>query len=133
MALNYPSQGEFNSAAYTISATPFVTSSTVSLGQTKEIDFGYVSKFIVIRNTAAAGSTNVISVGFTSNGMKTAASNFFRLGASESFSGDFRVSKLFISGSVGSSTDFSVVSGLTTIPSMNALPITGSNGFPGVG
>lgn len=133
MALNHPSQGEFSSAPYSISATPFVTSSTVALGEIKAIEFGYVSKFMVVRNTAPAGSTNVIAVAFTENGLKSAASNFFTLGAGESFSGDIRVDKVFVSGSTGATTGFTMVCGLTLVPSRFATPLTGSNGFPGVG
>lgn len=130
MALNYPAQGEFFAAAYSISATPFVTSSTVALGETKRIDFGYVSKFIVLRNTSAGG---VLSVAFTENGLKSANSNYFILSGSESFSADLRTDRIFLSGSSGASTSFSIVCGLTTIPSKNLTPLTGSFGFPGVG
>jgi len=130
MALNYPSQGEFYAGAYSISASPFVTSSTVALGSVKEISFGYVSKFIVIRNTSDAG---VLAVSFTANGLIPANSNFFLLNGGESFSGDLRTDRVFLSGSSGASTGFSVVAGLTTIPYKNLTPITGSNGFTGVG
>lgn len=130
MAINYPTQGEFYVGAYSISATPFVTSSTVNLGETKEIQFGYVSKFLVIRNTSA---TSVLAVAFTQNGLKPSNSNYFILSGSESFSGDLRTDRIFVSGSGGSSTGFSVVAGLTTIPSKNLTPITGSVGFTGVG
>lgn len=130
MAINYPTQGEFYVGAYSVSATPFVTSSTVNLGETKEIQFGYVSKFLVIRNTSA---TSVLAVAFTQNGLKPSNSNYFILSGSESFSGDLRTDRIFVSGSGGSSTGFSVVAGLTTIPSKNLTPITGSVGFTGVG
>lgn len=130
MALNYPSQGEGSVDAYQISASPFVTSSYIALGEIKEIKFGYVSRFMVIRNTSESG---VIAVGFTTNGLSTQNSNYFILSGSESFSADFRADRLFLSGAAGASTSFSVVCGLTTIPSRNMTPITGSNGFPGVG
>lgn len=130
MGINYPSQGEFSAAAYSVSATPFVTSSTVSLGQIKEINFGYVSKFLIIRNTSTSG---VISIGFTENGLKPQNSNYFFLSGSESFSGDFRTDKLFVSGSSGASTAFTVISGLTTVSSKYSTPITASMGFTGVG
>ena len=129
MAINYPSQGEGAVAAYQIAATPFVTSSTISLGQIKEINFGYVSRFLVIRNTSTSG---VISVAFTENGLKPSNSNYLFLSGSESFSGDLRADRLYLSGSNGT-CNFTVVGGLTTIPSKNLTVITGSNGFPGVG
>ena len=130
MALNYPSQGEGSTGAYAISATPFVTSSNVSLGETKNINFGYASRFIVVRNTSTDG---VLAISFTENGLKPENSNYFILSGSEAFSGDFRTDRLFLSGAGGSSTSFSLVCGLTTIPSRNLTTITGSNGFPGVG
>lgn len=130
MAINYPSQGEFYVGAYSVSASPFVTSSTVSLGETKEIQFGYVSKFLVLRNTSP---TSVLAVAFTQNGLKPSNSNYFILSGSESFSGDLRTDRIFVSGSGGATTGFSVVAGLTTIPSKNLTPITGSFGFTGVG
>lgn len=133
MALNYPSQGEFSAAPYSISATPFVTSSTIALGEIKRLDFGFVSKFMVIRNIEAVGATNTIAVAFTENGLKPEASNYFILNANESFSADLRTDKLFISGSSGASTGFTVVCGLTTVTSKFATPLTGSSGFPGVG
>jgi hypothetical protein len=130
MAYNNPFQGEAYVPAYQISATPFVTSSNISLGQTKEIAFGYASKFITIKNTGAA--SNVMSVAFTENGLKPANSNYFFLSGSEAFSGELRATGVFVSGSSGTS-NFTIVAGLTTIPTKNVTAITGSNGFPGVG
>lgn len=130
MALNYPTQGENYAAAYSISASPFVTSSTVTLGQTREISFGYVSRFIVVRNLTAS---TAIAVAFTEAGLKPANSNYFILSGSESFSADLRTDRLFLSGAVGASCQFTILGGLTTIPSKYMTPITGSNGFPGVG
>jgi len=130
MGLNYTSVGELNVGAYSISATPFVTSSVVAHGQTKEISFDFASKFIVIRNTS---STATLAVSFTENGLKSANSNYFILSGSESFSADLRTDRIFLSGSGGGSCNFTIISGLTLIPNRNMTKITGSNGFPGVG
>lgn len=73
-----------------------------------------------------------MAVSFTENGLTSASSNYFILSGSEAFGADLRVSKIFLSGSVGSTT-FSVIGGLTFIPEKNMIPLTGSNGFPGVG
>lgn len=131
MSLNYPSIGEGNSTAYAISATPFVTSSTISLGETREINFRYATKFLIVKNTGA--SATGIAVAFTENGLKPSNSNFFVLSGSESFGADVRVSKIFLSGSNGASTSFSVIGGLTFVPEKNMTILTGSNGFNGVG
>jgi len=40
MALNYPQMGEGYVSAYQVSATPYVTSSTISSGQIKEVTYG---------------------------------------------------------------------------------------------
>lgn len=131
MALNYPVQGEGYVSAYQISATPFVTSSTVSLGSIRELVFPQISRFITLKNIGA--STSVISVAFTRAGLTPENSNYFVLSGSESFSGELRTDRIFISGSAGASTPFTLLAGLTFIPSRMLTPITGSNGFSGVG
>jgi hypothetical protein len=131
MALNYPPQGEGYVSAYQISATPYVTSSTVSLGSIREIVFPQITRFITLKNTSA--SSNVISIGFTRAGLTTANSNYFILSGSESFSGELRTDRIFISGSSGATNAFTLVAGLTFIPSRMITPLTGSNGFEGVG
>lgn len=131
MSLNNPNLGEGYVPAYQVSAMPYVTSSTVALGATKEISFNYVTKFFTIKNTGA--SSNVIAVGFTQNGMLPGNANFFTLSGSESITGEVRTNKLFISGSAGASTTFTLFAGLTNIPVKNFLTVTGSNGFSGVG
>lgn len=131
MGLNHTQQGEGNVGAYAISATPYVTSSTLSLGEIKEINFGYATRFLVVKNTG--GTSTAMAVSFTENGLKPANSNFFILSGSESFGADIRTSKIFISGSAGASTTFSVIGGLTFIPERNMMLLSSSNGFGGVG
>lgn len=131
MSLNHPVQGEGYVAAYQISATPFVTSSTVTLGSTKQLVFPQITRFVTIKNTSA--SSNTIAVSFTAAGLLPANSNYFTLSGSESFSGELRTDRIFISGSTGATNAFTVVAGLTFIPSTMLTPITGSNGFQGVG
>lgn len=131
MSLNHPTQGEGYVSAYQISATPFVTSSTVSLGAVKQISFPQVTRFITVKNTGA--TSTVLAVGFTEAGLLPANSNYFVLSGSESFSGELRTDRLFVSGSSGASVPFTLVAGLTFIPSRMLTPITGSNGFAGVG
>ena len=122
--------GEGYVPAYQMSATPFVTSSNVSLGQSKEIAFGNVTRFVVVKNTGP--SSSVLAVGFTQNGLNSASSNFFLLSGSESFAAELRVDRLFLSGSSGAPT-FSVVAGLTGLSPSRFLLVTASNGFTGVG
>jgi len=131
MSLNNPSMHEGFVPAYQVSAAPYVTSSNISLGQIKEFSFDYVTRFITIKNTSTT-STNTIAVAFTQNGLSAANSNYFPLSGSEAFSGELRVDRLFVSGSSGTS-NFTIVAGLTSIPSRNFLVVTGSNGYTGVG
>jgi len=129
MSFNYPPQGEYFVPAYQLSAVPFVTSSTLALGQIKEIRFSHVSRFITLKNTTA-GTT--LAVGFTANGLAPTSANYFVLSGSESFTGEIRASSVWLSGSSGSST-FSLAAGLTLIPTGTMLHLTASNGYSGVG
>lgn len=122
--------GEGFVPAYQMSATPYVTSSNVTLGQMKEITFPTVTRFITLRNLGA--STSVLAVGFTENGLKPVNSNFFAVSGSQEFSSEIRSDRLFLSGVAGTST-FSLMAGLTNIPVHNFQVITASNGFNGVG
>lgn len=131
MSLNNPSMHEGFVPAYQVSAAPYVTSSNVTLGQVKQFDFNYVTRFFTVKNTSAT-STNTIAVAFTELGLTAANSNYFTLSGSEAFSGELRTDRLFVSGAVGTST-FTIVAGLTSIPSRNFLLVTGSNGYQGVG
>jgi len=129
MSLNNPVLGEGYVPAYQISAVPFVTASQVTLGQTKQIDFPTVTRFITIKNFTAS---TAIAVSFTQNGLKPANANFITLSGSDSFSGEIRTSALFVSGAVGTAS-YQVIAGLTNIPVKNFLTVTGSNGYSGVG
>lgn len=131
MSLNNPYPHEGFVPAYQVSAMPFVTSSNVTLGSIKEINFNGVTRFITIKNISA--SSTVLAVAFTENGLKSSNSNYFVLSGSEAFSGELRTDRLFVSGSSGTSVAFNIVAGLTTIPTKNFLLVTGSNGFGGVG
>lgn len=130
MSLNNPVLGEGYVPAYQISAVPYVTASDISLGETKEFSFERVTRFFTVKNKTAGTS---LAISFTQLGLTTANSNFFTIGGSESFTGDFRTSKLFLSGAAGASLEFELIAGLTNIPVKNFLTITGSNGFSGVG
>lgn len=123
--------GEGYVPAYQMSASPWVTSSQVSLGAITQLNFPQATKFIFIQNTGATNTA--IAVGFTQNGLMPSNSNFFILSGTNTFSADIRVDRLFISGAVGASVPYTVIAGLTPIQSKNFLTVTGSNGFSGVG
>jgi hypothetical protein len=111
MSLNNPIAGPDWSSEYTVSAIPWVTSSAVSLGSTKEHEFGYVTQWVDITNLSASGT---LSVAFTPGGLTS--SYYFTVPANTSKQLDVRVKVIYISGSVGaSSTSYSLVAGLTRI------------------
>ena len=123
--------GEGYVPAYQLSATPWVTSSQVTLGQTVQLSFPQVTRFIIISNNAVTASS-VMNVAFTQNGLTAGASNYFALSGTNSFSAELRLDRLFISGSAGTS-QFTVVAGLTSVQRKDFLVVTASNGFSGVG
>ena len=130
MSLNNPAMHEGFVPAYQVSAVPYLTSSSVTLGQTQQFEFGYATRFFTIKNNSV--STAVIAFSFTSLGLTPSNSNYYILSGAQEYSGEIRTDRLFVSGVAGSAT-FSIVAGLTGIPSRNMLQVTGSNGFNGVG
>jgi hypothetical protein len=122
MSLNYAYSGANSVPEYLVSAIPWVTASVVS--GLVQYTFPQVSMFIIVKNISGAN----IKVGFTQNGVN--GTNYFSLAQSEAFSGDFRTTSLFVSGS-GNSVN--VVAGMTMIQTRNFPTLTASNGFQGVG
>lgn len=125
MSLNNPAMHEGFVPAYQVSAVPFVTSSTVTT--TNEISFPYVTRFFTIQNT----SSTPLRFGFTQLGVQ--GTNYFVIPSGSYYSGEIRTDRLFVSSSTGGSISYSVIAGLTGVPTRNFLTITGSNGFSGVG
>jgi len=127
VALNNPKPSFDWVSEYQTSALPFVTSSIVGPGSINELEFALVTKQITIRNTSLHSGSN-IAVGFTRNGLIT-GNNQFSLMPGESFSADFRIKSLFISGTTsGASGSYTIIAGLTTIPAKMMPKLTGSTG-----
>ena len=129
--MNNPYIGEGYVPAYQMSASPWVTSSQVSLGGIVQLDFPLVTRFLIVQNTGA--SSTALAVGFTQNGLLPENSNYFILSGTASFSAEIRVDRLFLSGAVGDPIPFTVVAGLAPIQRKDFLVVTASNGFSGVG
>ena len=131
MSLNYPATGEYHQPSYQVSALPYVTSSVISCGELHRYDFPYVTRFIdVVNRGSSAGDT--ITVGFTQNGILNTG-NYVSVDQNASVNEEIRTTVLFVSCSSGTSVNYQLFCGLTTIPSKNFLTITGSNGHAGVG
>lgn len=131
MSINYPTAGEHYTAAYQMSALPFVTSSIINSGEVHRYDFPFVTRFVDICNLGSS-PTDKIAIGFTENGvLKT--HNYVTLKVGASVNEEVRTTVLIVSCSAGTNIDYQLFCGLTTIPSKNFLTLTGSNGHPGVG
>ena len=128
MGLNNPRPGYSSAAEYSVPGLPWLTSSILSVGETKKFDFERVSKWVLIKNNTYGTTANV---GVTLNGAKS--TNYFTLIGGESVELDWRVARLFVSASVGL-PDVSIIAGLTMIDNTEILQsLTGSEGWKGVG
>jgi len=131
MANNYYTiqPGISSVGSYQMSGIPWASSSVAPANSSEplKIEFPYVSKFVVIKNTNPT-SVN-LRVGFSAEGVKT--DNYFLLSKGESFEGDLRVTQLFLLSDNSSQVSASIVAGLTGIDASN-LPNSWS-GSAGVG
>lgn len=132
MSISWPSNGEYATPAYQISALPYLSSSVISSGQVHKYEFPYVTRFINVVNRGAS-LTDKIVIAFTENGLKPSVGNYIALDQNDTIREEIRTTVLFISCSAGTSVDYQIFCGLTNIPSKNFLTLTGSNGHPGVG
>lgn len=132
MSLAWPANGEYNVPSYQISALPYVTSSIITVGQIHKYDFPFVTRFINIVNRGA-NLNDRITIGFTENGIKPSVGNYITLEQGDTVNEEIRTTTLFVSCSSGTSVDYQLFCGLTTIQSKYFTPLTGSNGHPGVG
>jgi hypothetical protein len=130
MSINWPQNGEYFSPAYQVSALPYLTSSIITVGVVHKYEFPLVTKFVNVVNRGS-NAGDKLALAFTQNGFQTG--NYITLDQGVSVNQDVRTTLLFISGSNGTSVDYQIFCGLTTIPAKNFLILTGSNGHPGVG
>jgi len=117
MSLSYPKPNHNDTSNYLVGAIPYVTSSLVvpaSSGTPLAVTFPHVTQFVTIR---CDDPTNAIRVGFSANGVKaTAENNYFTLTSSGSYTGDFRVGKIFLLSDTASASSATVIAGLTPVP-----------------
>ena len=118
-----------SSAAYQVSAIPFLVRQDLSGGVITQITFPKVTKFIKIVNTSGSRTLNV---GFSSLGI-SASSNYFTIStSSESVIYYWRVSSIFIKASgISGTIPIEIHAGLTTV---SDLELTNNwSGSAGVG
>jgi len=80
-----------------------------------ELEFPTVTKFVTVVNEHS-GSSAKLRVGFSAAGI--AGNNYFILDNGESYTGEFRVSSIFLRGDT-TATSASVIAGLTMIETNN--------------
>ena len=125
---------------YQMSGIPFMSSSVdiqnLEDGEgALQISFPYVTRFITVINEHS-GSSAKLRVGFSalgvtgSDGGNDTGTNYFLLDNGESYTGEFRVSSVFLGGHAAPTTA-SVIAGMTGIPSAKLR--TNWSGTSGVG
>ena len=101
---------------YQLSGIPYATASVVvSNAAVTQIEFPTITKFVTVVNEHS-GSSAKLRVGFSSAG--TANTNHFILDNGESYTGEFRVSSIYLAGD-STPTTASIIAGLTMIETEN--------------
>ena len=136
MSIYYPkASGLNNSAAYQVSGKPYATASIdvpFLSEEPKELPFPQVTKFVTVTNTKT-GANVPLRVGFSSLGITGSAldaggspavaggsDHYFVLDNGESYTGEFRISRLYLlADEKGTNAQASVIAGLTGIPAQD--------------
>lgn len=125
----YPGLSDVGS--YQMSAIPFATGNVTvvaSGSSTTSISFPSVTKFVTIVNETT-GTNSAMRVGFSSNGVK--GTNYFVLDNGESYTGEWRVTNIFLMGNGATGCTASVIAGVTNIQTVELT--TNWSGSTGVG
>jgi len=128
----YPSPGIGQVGQYQMSGIPFASASIgIESGDSFVVSFPYVTKFVTIINSHV-GSPEPLRFGFSQNGVDAVENtNYVVLGNGESYTGELRVSKVFLRPDLATATTASVIAGMTGINS--AYLATNWTGTSGVG
>lgn len=123
---------------YQMAGLPFVTASNIATGDgTVVIPFPFVTKFITVKNNTTSSN---LRVGFTANGVS--GSNYNGVTNTTPFYGEIRVRELYLRVGVGTTINYEIFAGLTTINSSSFPVLTGSTpadntnfvySYPGIG
>ena len=114
--------GLHNVASCQVSSSPYATASlNIDPGPdfagdpvVLQIDFDRVSKFIIVKNEISVDLADApIRLGFSENGVK--GTNYILLFNDESFSADYKVSRLYLMAHTAVSSSASVSAGMTGI------------------
>ena len=103
---------------YQLSGIPYATAAVhIDSSTATELEFSTITKFVTVVNEHS-GSSAKLRVGFSSAGVH--GTNHFILDNGESYTGEFRVSRLYLRGD-SINTTASVIAGLTMIERENLL------------
>ena len=138
MSSNWPTPAHNYVPEYQQSSIPFVTSSaTNEVGGTTPvmIAFPYVTRWVVVHNkNKTVGDT--LRFGFTSNGVKgVGGRHYFEVDGAETTQRlEIKCREIWFLADDGTKPcGFTVMAGLTNVPSGSFPIISGSNGIDGVG
>lgn len=121
MTINYP---KFPAEGLSLAGVPYLSQSTLTLGETLKFSFGTIAQRISVRNNGGT-SGRTIAVAFSSDGLSNG--RFTVLDDGESFSGNFRCQELFVSGAAGGSTTVEVAAELTPVNQSQMRVLSASN------
>jgi hypothetical protein len=123
----YPGLSDVGS--YQMSAIPFATGNVpvVANGSvTTAVSFPSVTKFVTVVNETT-GTNSAMRVGFSSNGVK--GTNYFVLDNGESYTGDWRITAIYLMGNTVTTCTASIIAGVTNVPNIElSANWSGSNG-----
>jgi hypothetical protein len=115
--------GLHNVGSFQVSSRPYATASlNINPGpdysndpNVMEIVFDRVSKFVIVKNEVSVDLADApIRLGFSENGVK--GTNYILLFNDESFSADYKISRLYLMAHTAVSSSASVSAGMTGIP-----------------
>lgn len=121
MALNTPSPGPNLLTEYLVSGVPWLTSSTVAAGATKEHELPAACSSIHAR--CVSGSSGALLLGFTTAGV--AGTKRISIAAGNSVDLDLRT-KTIVVGGLGGTATYELCIGLTTILAKDFPKYSGS-------
>jgi hypothetical protein len=123
----YPGLSDVGS--YQMSAIPFATGNVpvvASGSSTTVVSFPNVTKFVTVVNETT-GTNSAMRIGFSSNGVK--GTNYFILDNGESYTGDWRITAIYLMGNAATTCTASVIAGVTNIQTSElSANWSGSNG-----
>ena len=114
------STGQYQMSGIPFAKKPFEVSG--SNDPVVEIEFPRVTKFITVIN-AVSGASAPLRFGFSANGVSgSGAEEYIILDNGESYTGEFRVTSIYLIGDTTTHTSASIIAGLTGIPTSSLPP-----------